>query len=102
MYGKYRGGTRIRYAFGIIERLDNILYMVLLALLYTKPKLQTVLISSWAIFGVTFCALVSPYNSFQKNFNMILTSCIKFGIFFISTLNGLIGRRSKDVAGPFR
>ena len=67
----------------------------------TSPKTQTVLISGYAVIGVTYTALVSPYNSFQKNFNMILTSIVKFSIFMVATLNGLVGRQSKDVAGAF-
>ena len=68
MYGKFRGGSRIRYGHNVIDRMDNILYMLLLAMMYTRPKTQTVLISMYAIFGVTYTALVSPFNAFQKNF----------------------------------
>ena len=77
------------------------LYMFLLALLATRPKLQMVIASSWAAIGITYTSLVSPYNSFQKNSNAIMTCVYKFSIFMISTLNGLVGRQSKDVAGAF-
>ena len=73
----------------------------MLGLLSSRTKLQTITISSWALFGVTYYSLVAPYNSFQKNVNMILTSVVKLTIFMISTINGLIGRQSKDAAGAF-
>ena len=44
---KYRGGSRIRYGWGLIDRMIVCIDMVILAFLYRSPELQTFVVTGW-------------------------------------------------------
>ena len=75
--------------------------MVILAFLFRSPQLQTFVVTGWTGVQVLFGFIASPYNKFQKNVNLIIVAVAKQMIFMLAMLNGLVGRESKDVAGPF-
>lgn len=93
VFHKYRGLHRTRYAFEPIQRLVTVLDIVLLALVYKESLLQSLLLTVWTAGQTAFVAYTSPYNSFQRNVNLVAITAIRSIVFALSLLTKIVSSR---------